>query len=133
MDDVEKEEYRQKADLAKKKHAEDFPDYKFCPKPRKAKASKQKRAAAAELNCRKLGELLIDGVRGEELQKLAQNLDAVELTSRTEKTAKPRVRRRKPAPPVFDDLVLPPTSIVASPSSLPFVSLLPVLPSLDSC
>ncbi|KAJ3576288.1 hypothetical protein NP233_g524 [Leucocoprinus birnbaumii] len=82
LPEVEKDVWRQKAELEKQQHALAYPEYRFKPTPRSKPPVKRnvKRNSPKEIErCRKIAKLLQDGKSGEELTHAVRHLDGDQL------------------------------------------------------
>ncbi|KAH8810308.1 hypothetical protein DL96DRAFT_1626680 [Flagelloscypha sp. PMI_526] len=113
LSDLQKEEWHQKAKLARAEHRAQFPDYSFKPADRPAERPKRTRRKVGpkdEVRCAKIAQLLTAGVQGEhlltEINKFdQQHVMTFETQFAAPITAKSFKRRRSSAATVTQESV----------------------------
>lgn len=77
LSDKERAPYKRRAELAKKRHAEEYPDYKYAPvyRSKAAKRKTKRDVGVEEARCRTLAHLLYTGVEGSALEQAVSKMD----------------------------------------------------------
>ncbi|KAI0317057.1 hypothetical protein OF83DRAFT_1172331 [Amylostereum chailletii] len=107
-----------KAKHAKAEHKAMYPNYRFKPVHNRSKEKKVKTAVAPEdeQRCEEVAQLLLEGMKGEELEEAVKRLDRV----RSETPATHRTTAdNSPAPPPYSPGPMQPLALPRRPSSVP--------------